>query len=245
MWIPRWLGETYSELYTTFGTETFTFEGAKRVLNMPKNRLAVAFSKLHRQKILTIFKRSVPRVYRLLDAENFVLLASGKINRVDIKQERYLKLVLDVFRETWKRFSLVSFALYGSIARGTAKPESDLDILLISDDFEGSIASRIDKLVKVENKVEEEIFWLMKHEIYPVVSFYPIRRVEAEQLPLLFLDLIEDAKIIYDEDSFLRNLLNNLQAKLVTLGAKKVNLGDGSWYWDLKPDYKPMEVIDI
>ena len=245
MWIPKWLGETYSELYTTFGTETFTFEGAKRVLNMPENRLAVTFSRLNRRKILTIFKRSVPRVYRLLDPENFVLLASEKVKGVDIKQERYLKLVLDVFRESSKCFSLVSFALYGSIARGTAKPESDLDILLISDDFEGSIASRIDKVVKVEEKVEEEIFWLMKHKIYPVPNFYPIRRFEAEQLPLLFLDLIEDAKIIYDEDGFLRNLLNNLQARLVALGVKKVDLGDGSWYWDLKPDYKPMEGVDI
>ena len=33
--------------------------------------------------------------------------------------------------------------------------------------------------------------------------------------------------------------------RLLELGAKKVSLPDGSYYWDLKPDWKPREVIEI
>ena len=29
------------------------------------------------------------------------------------------------------------------------------------------------------------------------------------------------------------------------MGAKRIGLDDGSWYWDLKPDYKPYEVIEL
>jgi len=29
------------------------------------------------------------------------------------------------------------------------------------------------------------------------------------------------------------------------LGSRKVILGNGSWYWDLKPDWKPGEVIEL
>ncbi len=33
--------------------------------------------------------------------------------------------------------------------------------------------------------------------------------------------------------------------RLQELGAKKVSLPDGSYYWDLKPNWKPKEVIEI
>ncbi|RLI33446.1 hypothetical protein DRO56_01675, partial [Candidatus Bathyarchaeota archaeon] len=64
MWIPRWLGEIYAGLFLTFETELFTVSQAREVLNLPVGRLNAAFSQLHSKRILTIFKRSRPRVYR-------------------------------------------------------------------------------------------------------------------------------------------------------------------------------------
>lgn len=41
------------------------------------------------------------------------------------------------------------------------------------------------------------------------------------------------------------NYLNKLSKKLEKMGARKIFLGDGRWYWDLKPDYKLGEVVEI
>jgi hypothetical protein len=139
MWIPRWLGEIYSKLLLRFKTELFTFTQAEEALCTEPGRLNVAFSKLHSERILTIFKRSGPRFYRLLEPSNFILLASETVKNVgELRQERYLPLILESFRRTSNMFSLQPFAVYGSVARGTDGDFSDIDILIVSSDFQGA-----------------------------------------------------------------------------------------------------------
>lgn len=209
-------------------------------------KLAVAFSKLHSERILTIFKRSRPRVYRLLDPSDFILLASEKIKNVEkIRQERYLPLILGSFQQASKMFNIRSFAIYGSVARGAAGDDSDIDILMISGDFQGSLGKRIEQLMRVEYAVQEELRWLRKEGIITGISFYPLKPGEAERLPNLFLDLTEDAVILYDEGRFLEELLSELKAKLLRRGAVRVFLDQERWYWDLKPDYKFGETVEI
>ncbi len=55
----------------------------------------MGFSYLHKNGTLTIFKRSKPRLYRLLKPDNFILISSGYVELVSIKQERYLNLIYD------------------------------------------------------------------------------------------------------------------------------------------------------
>lgn len=246
MWIPRWLGKCYSRLYLRFGEELFTFSEAEKFLSLSKAKLSVAFSKLHTKRILLIFDRGRPRLYRLLDPVNFVFLASGLVKNFErIIQERYLKLVIDCFRILLNVMDLESFAVYGSVARGTATNKSDVDLLIISDSLSGSLASRMEVLCKVEDKLEEELRWLRRHGVYASLSFYPLRRDEAKRLPLLFLDLIDEAVILYDRNSFLEAALLNLKGKLLRHGARKVVVNERRWYWDLKPDYKFGERIEI
>jgi len=245
MWIPSWLGRIYAKLHATFGNEPFTFEKAQRLFSIPENRLAVAFSKLHANRVLLIFETTRPRVYRLLDPENFILLASGILQGLDrIPQERYVRLICDAFREVSRRCSLTSFAVYGSVARGRARKESDVDILLISDDFEGSLGSRVQRLCQVERDLEE-LAWLRDHGIYTGLKFYPLRREEAERFPLILLDLTEDAIILYDKERFLERVLTELKSKLLKLGTRRVFLDEDRWYWDLKPDYRFGEIVEI
>ena len=60
----------------------------------------------------------------------------------------------------------------------------------------------------------------------------------------LFLDMIEDARMLHDQDDFLRRTLAEFKARLDRLGARRVWRGN-AWYWDLKPDYKPGEVFEL
>ncbi|PDM26132.1 hypothetical protein CP083_05430 [Candidatus Bathyarchaeota archaeon B24-2] len=246
MWIPRWLGECYSRLYMRFGQELFTFREAEEFLSFGEGKLSVAFSKLHSKRLLLIFDRGKPRLYRLLDPENVIFLASGIVKNFDrIPQERYLKLILDCLRIVLKKVDLESFAIYGSVARGSASDNSDIDILLISDSMRGSLGSRIDQLCRLEEELKEELRWLRKHGVYTSLSFYPLRKEEAKRIILLFLDLTEEAVILYDNNRFLETVLLGLKTKLLRLGVKKVVIDKGRWYWDLKPDYRFGEKIEI
>jgi len=240
------LGEPYSKLYTIFGTEFFTFKDATTVLHLSKAKLAIILSKLHRYGMLMVFKQR-PRIYRTLDPENFFLLTAEKVQDIPLQQELYKKVVFDAFRLISARCTLISFALYGSIARGTAVKISDIDILLIADDFTGSISSRIDMLASIEDtaEVRKEISWLMKQGVYTTLNFLPLTRNELSQFPILLLDLTEDAKILFDKDQFLEALLLRFQARLQLKGARRIKLENGRWYWDLKPNYKCMEPIEI
>lgn len=246
MWIPSWLGETYSKLYTKFEGELFTFQEAKEFLSFNENKLAVAFSKLHSNRILLIFEAARPRLYRLLDPQNFVVLASDAIQNLDkIPQERYVKLLCDAFRLTSKSFNLSSFAVYGTVARGVAGKDSDVDVLIVSNDFVGSLGLRAERLFRVEELLGSELAWLRKNGIYTSLSFYPLREEEAEKIPLLFLDLTEEAVILCDKNRFLERILTDFKAKLLKLGAKRTFINKENWYWDLKPDYKFGEEIPI
>jgi len=246
MWISKWLGECYSRLYLRFGLELFKFSEAKELLSLDENRLSVAFSKLHSKRLINIFNRGRPRLYRLLNPENFLFLASGAVKNVEkIASERYLRLILDCLRVLLKTMDLESFAVYGSVARGSPSQYSDVDILIVSDSLDGSLGSRMEKLYHLEKTLEEELKWLRKHGVYTSLSFYPLRREEAQRLPLLFLDLTEEAAILYDRNSFLETTLLELKSKLLKQGAKRVMVDKEHWYWDLNPNSRFGEKIEI
>jgi len=237
MWLQRWLGEAYSRLYGKFGRGAFSLPDLEGVLNFDKSKLHVAFSLLHKAGAVIIFQRGRPRRYRLLDPRSLVLKTSGEVEEVEFEQEEYLQLIYDVLRAVRGRIELISFCVYGSVARGQAKKSSDLDVLLVSDEFEGSIASRIDLLSFVDEETKEERAFLRKNGYEVAVSLMPLRREEAEASPILFLDLAANAKVLYDEGGFLGGVLTKLKAKLDLAGSRRVETEHG-WYWDLKPDYR-------
>lgn len=63
--------------------------------------------------------------------------------------------------------------------------------------------------------------------------------------PWLLLDVLDHGIILFDREGVLQNELERLKERLRSLGARKVALADGSWYWDLKPDWKPGEVVEL
>jgi len=117
---------------------------------------------------------------------------------------------------------------------------------MISDDFHGSLGNRIERLMGVEDAVQHEVKWLRENGIRTGLSFYPLNSPGGPRgLPYLFLDLTEDAVILHDEGRRLEGLLMELGAKLIKRGAVRVFLDEDRWYWDLKPDYRFGEVVEI
>jgi hypothetical protein len=64
----------------------------------------------------------------------------------------------------------------------------------------------------------------------------PLRREEAERVPVLFLDLAVNAKMLIDQGGLMTGILSRLRARLDLAGSKRVETG-GGWYWDLRPGY--------
>jgi len=140
---------------------------------------------------------------------------------------------------------LVSLAIFGSVARGTARPGSDIDILIIADDLpRGRLKRAFEFQKNVEDRLERHLSSLRKKEIDISISPVFKTREEVEMGSPLFLDMTRDVIIIFDRDGFLKSYLEKLKKRLEELGARRVQRGN-AWYWILKPDYKYGEVIEL
>lgn len=249
MWLQRWLGDAYGTLYRNFGRDIFEINDVEPLLGLKRPMVNVAFSKLHSAGALIIFERGKPRRYRLLDPASLVLLMAGEFRGTDeqdrIPQERYVQLAFDILRAVRSRLGPVSFAVFGSVARGEATPASDLDLLLVSDRFEGTLASRIDRLGFADEGAAGELAFLREHGVTPSLSFFPLRREEVEARPIILLDPSLNAKVLYDPGDTLRNALRGMRARLELAGAKRVTTPSGGWYWDLKPDFRQGQEVVI
>lgn len=162
----------------------------------------------------------------------------------------YKKLLNHFLYQLNKKFkeSLISVVLYGSVARGNAKENSDIDLLLIINKPPSNYHRRIEKVMEVEHLLEksEEYKKLKKRDgIEPYFNYIIFSKEEALENHYIFLDMIEDAKILFDKNNFFTKRLKEIKKRLIELGSEKVYLEDGTWYWDLKPDLKLGEVFSL
>lgn len=176
---------------------------------------------------------------------NHKLLTTG--NKITGYRNRYYKLINNLF-ETVKDFygeKLVSFAIFGSVARDTFRPDSDIDVLIIVENLpRGRVKRVIDFEKNVEEKLDREFRELASSGIYPVISPLIKTPEEVKLGSPVFIDMIQEVKILYDKDNFFKGYLNTLKKKLDELGAKKIFF-KGGYYWLLKPDYKSGDIIQL
>ncbi|MFZ5909709.1 MAG: nucleotidyltransferase family protein [Chloroflexota bacterium] len=128
---------------------------------------------------------------------------------------------------------LVSLAVFGSVGRGNARPDSDVDILLVVEGLSHWRMKRVEEFTPVETALGDVI-------LSPVLKTPD----EIKDGSPLLLDMVEDAVILYDRGDFLKDTLSSLRARLSHLGAKRIWRGD-QWFWDLKPDYQRGEVFEV
>lgn len=138
--------------------------------------------------------------------------------------------------------NLISLALYGSVARGDFHKDSDIDLLIICEKLPKEKFLRQKFFIEIEKAIPFEK--LHEQNYYPIFS--PILKTseEAKFLSPLYLDMVDDAIILFDKDDFFRSILDRLKSQLKKLGAIKKTIGN-KWYWDLKPDYKFGDDITI
>jgi predicted nucleotidyltransferase len=139
--------------------------------------------------------------------------------------------------------NLISLVLFGSVARGTAKQKSDIDLLIILENAADSYYKRLEPVVDIELKLREEAYG--NTGAAPTLSSIILSKEEAMENRNIFLDMLDASIILYDKNDFFKNRLKELNKRLLQLGSKKIVLEDKTWYWNLKPDSTPGEVIEL
>jgi predicted nucleotidyltransferase len=139
---------------------------------------------------------------------------------------------------------LISVVLYGSVARGTMRHDSDMDVLIVAEGLPNGRMNRIQEFEAVEEMLVESFQRAASRGV--TTSLSPVLK-SADELQAgspLFLDMVEDARVLYDRDGDFKRRIDQLRRRLTQLGAKRIWKGN-AWYWDLKPDYQPGEVFEL
>lgn len=139
---------------------------------------------------------------------------------------------------------LLAVACFGSVARGESGPESDLDLYVVT---RGPVAPLLDRrLVGVSRLRATPEYQTLAREGYrpdPMPIFHTAAKLATH--PWILLDIADRGVILYDPEGILARELEAVRRRLRALGARRIERADGSWYWDLKPDWRPGEVIEL
>jgi predicted nucleotidyltransferase len=157
--------------------------------------------------------------------------------------QKFLEQLLDRLRNRLGEDVILAFALLGSVARGEARVDSDIDLLIVHKEVDFDPTREFVK-ARFELQEESEYKRLNESGLNPYPSAIFMTERELWEYPLILLDIIDHGLILYDT-GVLQKRFNALRKRLAELGSKKVVLEDGTWYWDLKPDWKPGEVIEL
>jgi hypothetical protein len=232
--LPSWLLSRYSRLLVAFGFLPFGLPQAKELLAGGPSASLI----LYRLKKLGWVEALGRHTYRVVHPLALLTELTGNPWRERIRQRDRLPLLELCVARCLEAFggSLVSIVVFGSLSAGEAKPESDMDLLVVARDLPQGYPER----VRIANEIASSrsiqdwrrYLW---HEggVHPLIDMMLLTPEEAETTHPFYLDMVDRSITIYDRDGFMERRLSRLRRRLSEAGAKRVQTPDGSSYWVL------------
>ena len=163
-------------------------------------------------------------------------------------QREYEPLVQEFLQLLREQFGdrVVAALVFGSVARGTARPDSDVDLCLVVRNLPTSRYRRHQLVAPVVEALRTTPSYsdLVGRGYAPEMAIILYTPEEIAETKPIFLDMVEEGEILEDDGTF-RKKLASLRERLRELGSRKVLLPDGTYYWLLKPGLRFGDVIEL
>jgi len=156
---------------------------------------------------------------------------------------RYLTILMEHYGGR-----LLGVMVFGSVARGDWSRDSDIDLLVVVKGWDSiPVWRRIRELVSLSRILQStpEYKASIRAGFTPVIQHYPLGPAEAAESRRIYIDACMDGIIIYEKEQFLSRILSKFRARLARLGARRIQLPDGKYYWVLKEGLKAGEVFEL
>ncbi|MCX9083755.1 MAG: nucleotidyltransferase domain-containing protein [Candidatus Methanoperedens sp.] len=127
----------------------------------------------------------------------------------DDKEIFYFNYTSTIAHELKKIFpdDLVSVVVFGSAARGEARMNDNIDVLIVVEKFEKVGREKVIDSIEDNLKMSEEYFDLVENDLSTNINPLCLTQSEIEKNPSLIKDVIPDGFMIYDTDDFMEDNL--------------------------------------
>jgi len=229
-WLPKWLADVYSKLLLGFGMSQFTIEQARKIgIKKP----AVTLPRLAKAGWIIRISRGN---YVVSEPKVAVISCFQNDWRDMIKQKEYIPLLEFIVARLLEGYDkkLKGLVLFGSIARGTAKQESDVDLIVVAEDMLERYGDRVRKTLSLLSAIDvlkKELYYKMK--LHPSLDLILLDVKEMQEPYPFFLDVVREGIILFDKDGYTSGILNYLKDEFQKIGAVRVEHTDGRWHWEI------------
>ena len=139
---------------------------------------------------------------------------------------------------------LLAIACFGSVARGEPTLESDLDLYVVTRETVSPLLDpRLGTVGRLRETLEYKALEQYGYRPDPMPIFHSAEKLATH--PWILLDIADHGVILSDSEGILTKELEAVRRRLQDLGSQRIQRPDGSWYWDLKPDWHPGETVAL
>jgi len=236
-WMPKWIGKRYAKLWIHFKEGIFMYDEAKPLF---KKYTSNYLSELKRCQALVVFeKHGRKRLYRLIPPKYFIYSYAYNINLDSLLQTPYAHLLVKFFYLLKEELEdkVLSMGLFGSVAKGTAEPGSDIDLLIITEGLDLTLVERTEYILKLKRAktIKEEIEFLHSYGYTPKINFI-IKEKNELKVNFFTIDISFDMIILYDTGA-LNQFLAKIKEKIKQQGIEKKYYEKQKYYLDLDIDF--------
>ncbi|MEK7786135.1 MAG: nucleotidyltransferase domain-containing protein [Chloroflexota bacterium] len=185
----------------------------------------------------------------MLPETGSALTEQGKTETVNTISQLYRSLA-ERFAEMVRQdlgARLTSIVLYGSVARGTARPDSDIDLFVVAGESDEDKGPLWDQVLDLEQTFwnDQEVAALRAQGYRASIETYVVSKAQAWRGLPIYLDMTLDAIVLHDPEKFFSRRIDQVKQRMVELRSRREWLSKDTYIWQLKTDAEPGEVISL